>query len=218
MLRRYKEKEDLLSPEVMRDTERIIMLNVIDQQWKDHLLSMDHLREGIGLRGYGQKDPLIEYKKESFKLYEAMRDRVEDETVRYLYFLQAVEQVPDLPDEPDFNAIDPSLGLSPDANLGLPAYGDEHWGNGNSNGSSKPPAAAPPPDFSAEQRQAAQHSVEEFTKKIERKKQKELDAIQFVGPTAANPTQQNFNKYKDVGRNDPCPCGSGKKYKKCHGA
>jgi len=178
---------------------------------------MDHLREGIGLRGYGQKDPLIEYKKESFKLYEAMRDRVEDETVRYLYFLQSVEQVPDLTEDPGFDEIDPSLGLSPDPNLGLPAYGGEH-GGGNGNGSKAPAAPPPPSDFSDEQRQAAQHSVEEFTKKIERKKQKELDAIQVVGPTAANPTQQNFNKFKNVGRNDLCPCGSGKKYKKCHGA
>ena len=75
----------------MRETERMIMLNVIDNQWKDHLLSMDHLKEGIGLRGYGQKDPLVEYKKESFKLFQAMMDRIEDETIRYLYFLQSVE-------------------------------------------------------------------------------------------------------------------------------
>ena len=64
------------------------MLQVIDNQWKDHLLSMDHLKEGIGLRGYGQKDPLVEYKKESFELFQAMMDRIEDETVRYLFFLQ----------------------------------------------------------------------------------------------------------------------------------
>ena len=72
----------------MRDAERMIMLNVIDNQWKDHLLSMDHLKEGIGLRGYGQKDPLIEYKKESFELFQDMMDRIEDETIRYLFFLQ----------------------------------------------------------------------------------------------------------------------------------
>ena len=72
----------------MRDAERIVMLNVIDNQWKDHLLSMDHLKEGIGLRGYGQKDPLIEYKKESFALFQDMMDRIEDETIRYLFFLQ----------------------------------------------------------------------------------------------------------------------------------
>ena len=72
----------------MRETERMIMLNVIDNQWKDHLLSMDHLKEGIGLRGYGQKDPLIEYKKESYVLFQDMMDRIEDEAVRYLFFMQ----------------------------------------------------------------------------------------------------------------------------------
>ncbi len=191
--RRYKEKEDLVTPEVMRETERIIMLNVIDQQWKDHLLSMDHLREGIGLRGYGQKDPLIEYKKESFKLYEQMRDRVEDDTIKYLYFLQAVEQGGGYQEE-GFNDEDP----------GLLAGAEE--------------PELPVVTVNAEQRQAAQNSIEEFTRKIERKKQRELDDIQYVGATVENPAKQSLNKNRDVGRNDACPCGSGKKYKKCHGA
>ena len=78
----------MIGAELMRETERMIMLNVIDNQWKDHLLSMDHLKEGIGLRGYGQKDPLIEYKKESYVLFQDMMDRIEDETIRYLFFLQ----------------------------------------------------------------------------------------------------------------------------------
>ena len=86
--RRFKEKEELIGPENMHEAERMIMLNVIDNQWKDHLLSMDHLKEGIGLRGYGQKDPLIEYKKESFEMFQDMMDRIEDETIRYLFFLQ----------------------------------------------------------------------------------------------------------------------------------
>ena len=64
------------------------MLKVIDNQWKDHLLSMDHLKEGIGIRAYGQKDPLVEYKKESYELFQDMMDRIEDETIRYLFFLQ----------------------------------------------------------------------------------------------------------------------------------
>ena len=85
---KYQEKEDLVGPDVMRQTERIVMLQVIDNQWKDHLLSMDDLKQGIGLRGYGQKDPLVEYKKESYELFTAMMDRIEDETVRYLFFLQ----------------------------------------------------------------------------------------------------------------------------------
>ncbi|MBW2286150.1 MAG: preprotein translocase subunit SecA, partial [Deltaproteobacteria bacterium] len=89
----YEEKERLLGPATMREFERMIMLQVIDTQWKDHLLGMDYLKEGIGLRGYGQRDPLVEYKKESFDMYQAMMDRIEEETIRFLYFLQpAVEE------------------------------------------------------------------------------------------------------------------------------
>src|ERR1019366_7100660 len=88
LAKRYDEKELMVSADLMRHMERIVMLQVIDNQWKDHLLSMDHLKEGIGLRGYGQKDPLIEYKKESFILFQDMMDRIEDETIRYLFFLQ----------------------------------------------------------------------------------------------------------------------------------
>ncbi len=104
--RRFKEKEELIGPENMREAERIVMLNVIDNQWKDHLLSMDHLKEGIGLRGYGQKDPLIEYKKESFELFQDMMDRIEDETIRYLFFLQVAG--PGGRRDPDGNGGGPS--------------------------------------------------------------------------------------------------------------
>ncbi len=88
----YAEKEDILSPGRMREFERVIMLQIIDSQWKDHLLAMDHLKEGIGLRGYGQRDPLVEYKKESYEMYQAMMDRIEEETIKYLYLLQPVEE------------------------------------------------------------------------------------------------------------------------------
>jgi len=88
----YEEKEQALSSERMREFERIIMLQVIDSQWKDHLLAMDHLKEGIGLRGYGQRDPLVEYKRESFDMFQAMMDRIEEETLKYLYLLQPVEK------------------------------------------------------------------------------------------------------------------------------
>src|ERR1700691_2047575 len=87
----YDAKEKLIGAEAMRYHERMIMLSVIDAQWKDHLLSMDHLREGIGLRGYGQHDPLVEYKRESFDMFEAMMERFEEETVRYLYLMQIIE-------------------------------------------------------------------------------------------------------------------------------
>src|SRR3989475_4748201 len=76
----------------MRYHERMIMLSVLDAQWKDHLLGMDHLKEGIGLRGYGQHDPLVEYKRESFDMFEAMMQRFQEETVRYLYLMQILER------------------------------------------------------------------------------------------------------------------------------
>ncbi len=92
LLDAYEDKEKILGIERMREFERVIMLQIIDTQWKDHLLGMDYLKEGIGLRGYGQRDPLVEYKKESFDMYQAMMDRVEDETIRYLFLLRPVEE------------------------------------------------------------------------------------------------------------------------------
>src|SRR5438093_5360805 len=86
----HAEKEKLVGREVLQRVERDIMLQIVDQQWKDHLYSLDHLKEGIGLRGYGQRDPLIEYKKESFALFQAMKERVDEEIVRYLWWLRPV--------------------------------------------------------------------------------------------------------------------------------
>ncbi|MCC6862621.1 MAG: SEC-C domain-containing protein, partial [Bryobacterales bacterium] len=186
LVRRYEEKEELIGSDLMRHTERLIMLQVIDDQWKDHLLSMDHLKEGIGLRGYGQKDPLVEYKKESFILFQDMMDRIEDETVRYLFFLQAVER----------------------ERAPLPAgpVGEEEW-----RPEEEPVAAAAP------RKAASQGSLQDFTRSIQRKKEKEMAELQFVGGDSSNGGQQVIRSQK-VGRNEPCPCGSGKKYKKCHGA
>jgi preprotein translocase subunit SecA len=183
--RKYQEKEELVGPDVMRQTERIVMLQVIDSQWKDHLLSMDELKQGIGNRAYGQKDPLVEYKKESFELFTAMMDRIEDESVRYLFFLQV------------------STGSGPV----LPFPTDEE----------EEEEEAPRPDPTEQQRQAAKSSMEDFTRNIQRKKEKELAELQFVGGDGSTGPKQAVAGQK-VGRNEPCPCGSGKKYKKCHGA
>src|SRR5512143_3451169 len=160
--KKYQEKEDMLSAPLLRETERMIMLNVIDNQWKDHLLSMDHLKEGIGLRGYGQKDPLVEYKKESYVLFQDMMDRIEDETARYLFFLQRSEGPMDVPH---------------------PELWDENGGENDNGGEREAVGVAS--GASNEQRQAearaAQNSVLDFTRKIERKKEKEMAALQFVG-------------------------------------
>src|SRR5499425_164467 len=96
--KRYEEKEKQFSADLMRWLERRIILDVVDSQWKDHLLSLDHLKEGIGLRGYGQKDPLVEFKKEAFVLFEDMMARIDNETIRYLFHIQ-IQQAERPPEE-----------------------------------------------------------------------------------------------------------------------
>jgi preprotein translocase subunit SecA len=168
-----------------------VMLQVIDNQWKDHLLSMDELKQGIGNRAYGQKDPLVEYKKESYELFTAMMDRIEDETVRYLYFLQV------------------HTGGAPVGPYPEPEEEDE--GDG-----AEVETEAVTPQASDAQRQAAKATMEDFTKATLRKKDRELAELQVGGDGSTGP--KTVNGGAKVGRNDPCPCGSGKKYKKCHGS
>jgi preprotein translocase subunit SecA len=193
LAQKYQQKEDLIGADLMRQSERWIMLKVIDDQWRDHLLSIDSLKEGIGLRGYGQKDPLVEYKKESYELFEAMMDRIEDETVRFLYFLQISHE--------------PGAGSRPQ----MPFNVDE---NGYEEGEEQEQPAA-----TDQQRAIAQTSIQDFTRNIQRKKEKELAELQMVGGDgSANGQNKQVIKGEKIGRNDPCPCGSGKKYKKCHGS
>ena len=197
----YQSKEDLVGAEVMRSTERMVMLSVIDEQWKDHLLSMDHLKEGINLRGYGQKDPLVEYKKESYVLFQELMDRIEDETVRYLSFVRFQTGArPDLPFDTDDDMENED---EDEANVAAAAAAAE----------------AERQRRADEEKAAAQRLLHDMTRKIEKKKDQQMAGLQFVGgdgTTAA--TKTIVNKNKKVGQNDPCPCGSGKKYKKCHGA
>jgi preprotein translocase subunit SecA len=183
---RYEAKEKLIGPDAMRHHERMIMLSVIDQQWKDHLLSMDHLKEGIGLRGYGQHDPLVEYKRESFDMFEAMMQRFQEDTVRYLYLMQIMERPPQPP--PEFAA--PPQDAAP------------HGGDGNGR---RPP-------------RMVSTSADDLEEAFMRRKRRELEQARMAGAGDAQQVQQVVRSQEKVGRNDPCPCGSGKKYKKCHGA
>ena len=147
---RYEEKEALFGPPMMRWLERRIILDIVDTQWKDHLLSLDHLKEGIGLRGYGQKDPLVEFKKEAFTLFEEMMGRIDSETIRYLFLIQ--------PARP-----------------------------------------------------------EEEAREIERRQRRQQQQLQYQAGPAQAEAPKPVRAGAKVGRNDPCPCGSGKKYKKCCG-
>ena len=177
---RYDAKEKLIGPDAMRYHERMIMLSVLDSQWKDHLRDMDHLKEGIGLRGYGQHDPLVEYKRESFDMFEAMMTRFQEETARYLYLMQILERPAATPES------------------------QPHGAGGDGNGS------RPPRNVST--------SVDELEESFQRKKRRELEQARMAGSGEAQTVQQVVRGTAKVGRNDPCPCGSGKKYKKCCGA
>jgi len=156
---KYAEKETLIGVDAMRNLERYIMLNYVDAQWKDHLLALDHLKEGIGLRGYGQKDPLVEYKRESYYLYQAMEDRIYADTIRYLFNFQV--QVTASVEQQEL-----------------------------------------------ERRRRQRRGRVAFTKANE---------SAFAGGEEEQPKPVRHQGPR-IGRNDPCPCGSGKKYKRCCGA
>ncbi len=147
---RYEEKEKLFGAQMMRWLERHIMLDIVDAQWKDHLLTLDHLKEGIGLRGYGQRDPLVEFKTEGFKIFEEMMGRIDTESVRFLYLMQ--------PARP-----------------------------------------------------------EEEAKQIERRQQRAQQNLQLQTGREKAEVPKQVRTGAKIGRNDSCPCGSGKKYKKCCG-
>jgi len=193
----YENKEKILSAPTMRYHERMVMLSVIDGLWKDHLLSMDHLKEGISLRGYAQRDPLVEYKRESFDMFEAIMLKFQEDTVRFLFRMQILG-----PDGQPMNA-------APEVRRAVPPA---------------PPVAssarpltleAEPQEISFNTRQPST-TIDALEKEFHRKKQRELEAASMAGAgDASQPTQRRTGE--KVGRNDPCPCGSGKKYKKCHG-
>ena len=170
---RYEEKEQTVETEILRRVERDVMLQIVDTQWKDHLYSLDHLKEGIGLRGYAQKDPLVEYKRESFELFQAMKERIDTEMVRYLWRLRPV------PQGEGAAAARPALRPGASVTLNDPGAGASAFAGASAAGRRPQPARTGGDD-------AAVRTVRRDSPK--------------------------------VGRNDPCPCGSGRKYKKCHGA
>ena len=198
---RYDAKEQLIGPDAMRHHERIIMLSVLDQQWKDHLLGMDHLREGIGLRGYGQHDPLVEYKRESFDMFEAMMERFQEDTVRYLYLMQVIERSDDA--GTIYSSGGPRDGGTGGAAGGGPGVPVTAGGSGNGR---------------TPRRSRAVTSVDDMEEAFQRRKRRELEQARMAGAGDQGPVQQVVRSGNKVGRNDPCPCGSGKKYKKCCGA
>jgi preprotein translocase subunit SecA len=180
---RYEERERLIGVERMLFHQRMIMLQIVDTQWKDHLYSLDHLKEGIGLRGYGQRDPLVEYKKESFQMFQALMDRIDEEILRWSFLYQPVAAPEPAPEraapEAPVRQREPELAMA-----GVKTV--------PRNLSFNDPSATPTAFARAAQPREASGGTDE------------VQTIRREGPK--------------VGRNDPCPCGSGKKYKKCHGS
>ncbi len=170
----YEEKEKNIGPEFLRHLERMILLDVVDSKWKDHLRSMDNLREGIGLRAYGQKDPLVEYKREAFEAFQEMILVIKEDALSFIFRVQPV--LSEKPVEVPVKKAAPLQYLHPDAGSSLKSM-------------QTPPSSAPPGEASS---------------RLERVNGSE---------SAPSPTPA----HEKIGRNDPCPCGSGKKYKKCHG-
>jgi len=194
---RYDAKEKLIGPDAMRYHERMIMLSVLDSQWKDHLLGMDHLKEGIGLRGYGQHDPLVEYKRESFEMFEDMMRRFQEETVRYLYLMQVLER--------------PSGAFATTA-------GPEGAGPGGGGPEAGVPVQRSGSGGDGRRPRPVATSVDELEEAFQRRKRRELEEARMAGAGDRQSVQQVVRGSAKIGRNDPCPCGSGKKYKKCCGA
>jgi preprotein translocase subunit SecA len=208
---RYDVKEQIIGAPNMRYHERIVMLSVLDGLWKDHLLAMDHLKEGIGLRGYAQQDPLVAYKKESFEMFEAMMLEFQQNTVRHLFRMQIIG--------PDGNPIE-SLDQLPQR----PAAGGPVLQGGPAR-PQRPAQASLPLDGDGQahapavpiQTKAPTTTIDALEREFERKKRRELEVARAA--SASSSTNGNAPRVtgEKVGRNDPCPCGSGKKFKKCHG-
>jgi len=195
----YEAKEKILGAATMRYHERMVMLSVIDGLWKDHLLSMDHLKEGIGLRGYAQQDPLVAYKRESYDMFEAMMLKFQEDTCRFLFRMQILG--------PDGQPVDAAPRLQREVPKAPPVAS-----------AARPLASGDgaPREITIPTRQPST-TIDALEKEFHRKKERELAAASRQGGgDGAQPTQRRTGK--TPGRNDPCPCGSGKKYKKCHGA
>ncbi|MGQ9896229.1 MAG: preprotein translocase subunit SecA [Acidobacteriota bacterium] len=193
---RYLAREIRVGAENLRQLERHVMLNIVDAHWKKHLATLDHLKEGVGLRGYGQKDPLIEYKKESSQLFEEMIDRMDEECVRILFNMRVeVAETSVLDFEDELSA--PDEAASPEFEV-AGKLADE--------------VSAPP---TLGRRVAPRPSAPSLPTPRQATGQvytaANASAAQAGGGTV-------IRRAPKIGRNAPCPCGSGKKYKNCHGA
>jgi preprotein translocase subunit SecA len=179
----YEAKEEQLGSELMREIERYLVLQIVDARWREHLDSMEYLRDGIHLRAMAQKDPLVEYRNEGSAMFDELNDQIREEVVRYLFHVEvAREEPPQLQPE--------------EASDGALVYEHESLAGSDAIAAATAGAVQAAPGAT----QAAAPSTE------------------TAAPASPVATQTVPSEYAGVGRNDPCPCGSGKKFKRCHGA
>ena len=249
----YERREEEFGAELMRELERRVVLSVLDRKWREHLYEMDYLREGIGLRGYGQRDPLVEYQREGYDMFGAMMDGIKEESVGNLFNLQVqLEQNPIVEEAAPDGGTGPAAPAGPDGGAGLSATPVE-------TPAAPGPAARPAPGVPGP-RPAGAHARGGTPASGQRGQQApDRAAAQAtpgsrsggaharpagdqpapipagLGPRRAQQLQYSApsvdggahvetsgapaagDDYARVGRNDPCPCGSGRKFKRCHG-
>ncbi len=179
----YAEREEQLGPENLRELERQVMLRVIDTRWMEHLLEMDYLKDGIGLRAMGQRDPLVEYKSEAYNMFGQLVGAINEDFLRTIFHIQMIR--------PEQRAEQPAVR---DVSYSAPSESTIFSGAAQAAATAAGPAG-PSPDAIAAASAAAGGSGK-----------------------VATIVKDKEDPFADVGRNDPCPCGSGKKFKKCHGA
>ncbi|GAB3139257.1 preprotein translocase subunit SecA [Micromonospora sonneratiae] len=198
----YDRREEQLGAEALRQLERMVLLQVIDRKWREHLYEMDYLQEGVGLRAYAQRDPLVEYQREGFDMFATMMDGIKEETVGFLYNLEVqveeaqpepAEETPVVLNQPPVEIRAKGLGRSAQQPRGLQYSAPTIDGEAGSGGVTV-------------QRQEAQAPALGVGKPAP------------VPPGARRPSAAQVSGGNGPSRNAPCPCGSGRKYKRCHGA
>ena len=244
----YERREQELTPEVMRELERRVVLSVLDRKWREHLYEMDYLREGITLRGYGQRDPLVEYQREGYDMFSAMMEGIKEESVGSLFNLQVQTQESPIVEESGANGaqgatisarVVPGVagpsGVAPDGSMqagadDAAAQGDRGRSGpqGSGRGGRHRSGAQARPGAHARSDQAAADgpSVPAGLAAPGLERPQQRGGLQYSAPSddasgraeeRASSRAGNGTDYSKVGRNAPCPCGSGRKFKQCHG-
>jgi preprotein translocase subunit SecA len=241
----YDQREEELTPEHMREVERQVVLGVLDRKWREHLYEMDYLREGIGLRAWAQRDPLVEYQREGFDMFNAMMEGIKEESVGYLFNLQVEMQENPIVEEAASPAVaaatsQPAVGGAPAApangaatqknqpprnrNAGQSRTGARgRAGSGQPGGAHAAPAGAHAAPAGAHAAPPPGEAPAVVAPGLQRPKRP--SRLQYSAPSADEPGQVEQRatasaageQFSRVGRNDLCPCGSGRKYKRCHG-